>query len=136
MKTNLHLLSMPMHDPLNPSCQLGYLHSYVRRAFGDTVSVRSYSAFLDVLFDLHGEAMTEFYTKYRLFGEEFFFLVCCLRASHAPGEFDRALDLYNDYQAPELRLSRETIGAMARSLEAYLDAKVLPALRDDGLHIV
>ena len=69
MNTSLHLLSMPMHDPLHPSCQLGYLQGYFQEAFDGRVPVQSYSAYLEILFDVEDDGMMEFYSRYRLFGE-------------------------------------------------------------------
>ncbi len=136
MKTSLHLLSMPMHDPVHPSSQLGYLHAYVRDVFGDVVPVRSYSAYMDILLGMEDDGLGEFYSRYRLFGEEIFFLVCCCRMPRHPGMFERVLDLYNQSHPPDLRVSRQTILALAEAMEAYLEDDFIPHLDREGLHVV
>lgn len=133
MKTHLHLLSMPMYEPLHPSSQLGYLHGHVQRTFGDALPVRSYSAHTNILFDLTGAGMTQFFTTHRLFGEEIFFLVCCL---DTPERFERAYQLYQRYTLPEVHLSRDELAALARATMSYLDNHLLPNLSPDGLNVV
>lgn len=136
MNTSVHLVSMPMHDPLHPSCQLGYLEAYLRQTFPGTVPVCAYSAHLQVLYDVLGERMNEFFLRHRLFGEEFFFLVCSYVAPRSKRMFDRALDRYNARHPSEIHVSKETVAAFAQGISCYIEKELIPCFRNDGLNIV
>lgn len=133
MDTSLHLVSMPMHDPLQPSAQLGYLHGHVHRNFGDRIALHSYSAHTQILYMLEGAGMAEFFNEHRLFGEEMFFLACC----HAfPRLFERAYAHYRDFRLVSKHLDREQIARLCEIMRAYLDAELLPALQPGRLHVI
>jgi radical SAM superfamily enzyme YgiQ (UPF0313 family) len=124
---------MPLFDPLQPSAQLGYLHSHVAHRFGGTIEVRSYSAHLDVLYRWKSEAMRETYFTHRLFGEELFLLACC----HAhPAIFDSLYDAYLAWDLPECHASRQEIAELCAALRAYLRDRLAPALDPDRLNVI
>ncbi|MBI1788020.1 MAG: radical SAM protein [Acidobacteria bacterium] len=151
MKTCLHLVAMPLAYPMHPSSQLGYLHGYIEQEFKDRVPVRSHSAYLDILCNLEGESMTEFFEKYSLLGEELLFLVCCYRAARRgrantpPGKnFAAIWKLYHEYQSSELNVSQQEIvpiskrkiAALNDTMESYLEQKLIPSLLDGCLNVV
>ncbi len=151
MKTLLHLVAMPLAYPMHPSSQLGYLHGFAEREFAGRLPVRSYSAFLDILFNLEGEAMTEFFEKYNLLGEEILFLTCSYhaarreRAHTAPAKtFDTAFKLYHDFQRSSrnvsqqeiVPISKEKIAALNDAMESYLEETFLPSLQEECLNVV
>jgi len=151
MKTCLHLLAMPLAYPMHPSSQIGYLHGYVEQEFKGKVAVKSYSAFLDILYELEGAGMIEFFDKYSLLGEEILFLTCCYHAvkhgqqSTIDAEtFNSLLNLYNGYENNELNLSQQKItpiterkiAALNDVMEKYLTNQFIPSLEDDCLNIV
>jgi hypothetical protein len=148
---------MPLSYPLHPSSQLGYLHAYVGQEFADRLSVRSHSAFLDILSEFAGEDMAEFFETYSLVGEEILFLVNCyheerLGRAGAPGaiaglggkRFDELLKRYHDYdtspdndsQQAHPAISKRKIVALHDAMVSYLEHKLIPALADDGLNVV
>lgn len=133
MQTRLHLLSMPMHDPLHPSTQLGYLQGHVERTFAETLEVRSYSAHTQILYALEGAGMTEYFSAHRLFGEELFFLACC---QAYPRLFERVYPRYMDFLLPEVHVTREHINALCEVMRAYLRARLLPQLAPNTLNVI
>jgi len=133
MKTALHLLSMPIHDPLQPSCQLGYLQAYVEQAFGEQIPVQAHSAHAEIV--LHGNGLLDIYSRHRLFGEELFFLVCAYSMPRLERMFDRALDLYNAAH-PDLLVSRSTVASLSSAVADYIDTKFAPSLRPDRLNVI
>lgn len=139
MDTSVHLISMPMAYPMNPSCQLGILHSYLDSKYGERISINSYSAFLEILYDFAGEHLNEFFLKYKEIGEQIFLLAyLCSEFGENSKEFESALRGYNHYYAnnKELRVSKKTIRALTNSVESYLDQVVLPALTTSKLNVV
>lgn len=152
MNTVLHLVAMPLAYPLHPSSQLGYLHGFVQQAYGERVPVRSYHAFLPILYALEGADMGEFFETYSLCGEEILYLACSYQASIDDAEhdlppsrnFDDALDRYNSYrmdpdneaQQPLVPISREKVVDLCAAMTAYLDAHLLPSLRADALNVI
>ena len=133
MKTKLHLLSMPMHDPLHPSAQLGYLHGHVKRAFGNRLGVHSYSGHSTILFDLEGAGMGEYFSTHRLFGEEIFFLACCY---DYPRLFEQVYTNYQKFRLPEVHLLPEQILRLCEAMRSYLRSRLLPSLASEHLNVI
>ena len=133
MKIHLHLVSLPMYDPLQPSAQVGCLCAYVERVLGDEVSVHAYPAHLDVLLAWKGAEMRAAFADHRLFGEELFFLVCLV---HEPALFEQAYVGYLRSRLPTMHASREEIRTLAGALRAWVHDRLMPALAEDGLHVV
>jgi hypothetical protein len=63
MDIKVHLIAMPMAHPMNPSCQLGYLHSFLDNKYGNRISVNSYSAFLEIMYEFAGKRLNEFFLR-------------------------------------------------------------------------
>ena len=82
---------------------------------------------------LFSAAMLAAFATHRLFGEEIFFLVCCL---DYPRIFEQVYPLYRRFQLPEVHLSREKIAALHRVMRAYLDRWLLPKLDPDALNVI
>lgn len=152
MRTSLHLVAMPLAYPLHPSSQLGYLHGFVEQRFGERVPVRSYHAFLPILYAAEGMGMTEFFETYSLSGEEILYLACSYHAlKYGAGseflparDFEHALDRYNHYQSnpdneaqqPLVPITRERIVTLSEAMEVYLDTQLIPRLHPDRLNII
>lgn len=133
MRQSLHLISMPMHDPLQPSAQLGYLSAHAKRELRELTTVTSYSAHFDVMWRWQGFGMRESYFEHRLFGEELFFLACCFRHEAL---FERAYAAYLGFNAPEKHVSREEVARLVEALEGWVDEVLVPALDPDALNVL
>lgn len=133
MRQALHLVSLPMHDPLQPSAQLGYLHGHATRNLADVVETQSYSGHFDVLWLWKGLGMREAYFAHRLFGEELFFLACC---HDHPVLFERAFTAYAKFRAPLVHADRAEIASLSMALKQWTRRVLAPALSPDRLNVI
>ncbi|RWD02295.1 MAG: hypothetical protein EOS57_26780, partial [Mesorhizobium sp.] len=133
MRQALHLVSLPMHDPLQPSAQLGYLHGHAARNLADFVKTQSYSGHFDVLWLWKGLGMREAYFTHRLFGEELFFLACC---HDHPVLFERAFAAYEKFRAPPVHADRSQIASLSMSVKQWTGRVLAPALNPDHLNVI
>ncbi len=133
MRQTLHLVSLPMHDPLQPSAQLGYLHGHAERNLHNIVAPQSHTGHFEILWLWKEIEMRESYYAHRLFGEELFFLACCFEH---PQLFERAYSAYQQFSAPEIHASREEIGSLVRALRIWTQHRLIPTLSGNALNII
>lgn len=132
MKPHIHLVSMPMHDPIQPSAQLGYLHGFIDKEFANSVSLSSYSGHLNVMYSWKQEDMRHAYYDHRLFGEELFFLACCYEY---PKMFERVFSQYQNYALAQKHVSREEIAKLCQALRTYVRDTLLPSIKPDAINL-
>lgn len=133
MRQSLHLISMPIHDPLQPSAQLGYLTGHARRNLSDLTTITTHSAHFDVMWRWKGFGMREAYFEHRLFGEELFFLACCF---HHKQLFERAYAAYIEFKAPTTHVALEELASLVRALEDWVDETLIPSLDPHALNLL
>jgi radical SAM superfamily enzyme YgiQ (UPF0313 family) len=136
MRATLHLISLPMVYPLQPSGPLGCLEAYVRERFGMRISAMAYSAYWDVLFAFKGADLVDFYLKYRFLAEDLFFLLCVAAFSPEGTSLAALLARFNSAHSTKVTLDENDFCGLQNAMSQWIERKLVPHLDPEGLNIV
>lgn len=131
---DLHLVSMPVYDPMQPSAQTGYLQGHVEKQLGADVTVHTYPAHLSIFFAWKGEDMRSAFNDHRLHGEELFYLAC-MRAFQ-PSGFAEAYAAYEAGARVHQRVTVEEIDALCLAVDQFVFHELMPALNGQHLNVI
>ena len=142
MKTNLHLICTPWSHPAFPSIQLGSLKAYVDREFNGSVTTRTYSSHLELLYYFKGVNFNKVFNLYGRHSENVFFVLFFKRFLQNKLQFkdnisiNELLNVINSNVEERYHLTEEFVDEFDLITQDYIQSKIIPELSNDALNLI